>query len=63
MEKARYTQEAGLAEEYRTGEMAHYLFSNAGSVTAVWYTEHYFVSINGNIYSRAMKRIVDSVYA
>ncbi len=63
VEKARYTQEDGLAEEYRTGEMAHYLFSNAGSVTAVWYTEHYFVSINGNIYTRALKRIVDSVYA
>lgn len=63
VEKARYTQDDGLAEEYRTGEMAHYLFSNAGSVTAVWYTEHYFVSINGNIYTRALKRIVDSVYA
>ena len=43
--------------------MAHYIYSNGGYVTAVWYTEHYFVSINGNIYSRAMKRIVDSVYA
>ena len=63
VEKARYSQEDQLPEEYRAGEMAHYLYSNGGYVTAVWYTDNYFVSINGNIYTRALKRIVDSVYA
>lgn len=60
---ALYPQRDRLPEEYRVGEIAHYLFSNSGSITAVWYTENYFVSVNGNITARAMKRIIDSVHA
>ena len=63
VEKAQYPQKERLPEEYRAGEMAHYLFSNSGSITGVWYTENYFVSISGNITARALKRIIDSVYA
>ncbi len=63
VEKARYSREDPSLPEYRVGEAAHYIYSNGGYVTAVWYTDNYFVSINGNIYARAMKRIVDSVYA
>ena len=63
VEKAQYPQKDRLPEEYRAGEAAHYVYSNGGYVTAVWYTENYFVSVSGNITVRAMKRIVDSVYA
>ena len=62
VEKAMYPQMDRSTEEYRVGENAHYLFSNSGSVTAVWYTEHYFISVNGNITARAMKRVIDSAY-
>ncbi len=62
-ERAKYPQEDSRSEEYRVGDIAHYLFSNSGSITAVWYTENYFVSISGNINIRPMKRIIDSVYA
>ena len=55
--------QTGLPQEYLAGETAHYLFSNDGSITAVWYTENYFVSISGNITIRSIKRIIDSVYA
>ena len=63
VEKAQYPQKDRFPEEYRAGDIAHYLFSNSGSITGVWYTENYFVSISGNITARAMKRIIDSVYA
>ena len=65
VERARYPQKNDRSEEYRAGDIAHYLFSNSGlgSITAVWYTEHYFVSVSGNITVRSMKRIIDSVYA
>jgi len=62
-ERAQHPQEDSRSEEYRVGDIAHYLFSNSGSITAVWYTEHYFVSVSGNITVRSMKRIIDSVYA
>lgn len=62
VEKAQYPQKDRLPEEYRAGDIAHYLFSNSGSITGVWYTENYFVSISGNITARALKRIIDSVY-
>ena len=63
VEKAQYSREDPSLPEYRVGEAAHYIYSNGGYVTAVWYTENYFVSVSGNITVRAMKRIVDSVYA
>ena len=62
VEKAIYPQKEHSSEEYQAGDIAHYLFTNSGSITAVWYTEHYFVSVNGNITIRSMKRIIDSVY-
>ena len=48
-------------QEYRSGETGHYLFSNGGTVTAVWYTENYCTAISSNITARAMQRIIDSV--
>lgn len=48
-------------QEYRSGETGHYLFSNGGSITAVWYTENYYTAISSNITARAMQRIIDSV--
>ena len=62
VEKSMYPQADRLPEEYRAGDLAHYLFTNSGSITGVWYTEHYFVSVNGNITIRVMKRIIDSVH-
>lgn len=63
VEGAEYAREDPSLQEYRVGEAAHYLFSNEGHVTAVWYTESCFVSISGNITTRPLKRIIDSVYA
>ena len=60
---ALYPSEELSSQKYEAGETAHYLFSNDGSITAVWYTENCFVSISGNIAIRLMKRIIDSVYA
>lgn len=48
-------------QEYQPGETGHYLFSNGGTVTAVWYTENYCTAISSNITARAMQRIIDSV--
>ena len=62
-DKALYPRGSKSTQEYEVGETAHYLFSNDGSITAVWHTENCFVSISGNITIRSLKRIIDSVYA
>ena len=60
-ESAAHPREDRIPQEYRAGEPPHYLFSNDGTITIVWYTENYFTSISGNITSGAMKRIADSI--
>ena len=54
-------QEDRLPREYRAVDAPHYLFSNDGSITIVWYTENYFTSIRSNITAGAMNRIANSV--
>ena len=63
VEKALYPQKDLSPQEYWVGDSVHYLYSNDGSITAVWYTENYFVTITGNNYIRSMKHIIDSAHA
>lgn len=60
---ALYQEKDEPLRQYWTGGTEHVLFSNAGTITAVWYTENYFTSVSGNISVPEMKRIIDSVYA
>ena len=48
--------------EYGAGSAIHYLFRNEGSITAVWYTEHYATSVSGNLTLDEATRIIDSMY-
>ena len=49
--------------EYMAGNTVHYIARNSKNIMALWYTEHYFTVVSGNITLEEMKQIIDSVYA
>ena len=49
--------------EYKVGKTVHYIVANSKNISAVWYTEHYFATVSGNITLEEMKQIINSVYA
>ena len=63
METEGQPREDRLPEEYQVGGTVHYLFSNSGSITAIWRTGDYVVSVSGNITIRVIKNIINSVYS
>ena len=58
-----YQKAGDPAREYRSDQTAYYLFENAGTITGMWYTESYAVSVSGNITLGELRKIIDSVYA
>ena len=43
-----------------SGSGVHYLFKNAGTITAVWYTKNYATSVSGDITMAELKQIINS---
>ncbi len=62
-ETSLYQPDGESARAYAAGRAVHYMFRSEGTVTAVWCTEHYAVSVSGNLSLNEIRRIIDSVYA
>ena len=60
---AVYQREGESAREYSSGKTVHYMIRSEGTITAVWCTDHYAVSVSGNLSLNEIKGIIDSVYA
>ena len=54
-------QASGLQPQvYRSGKAVHYVFTNADTIIAVWYTKNYATTISGNIPMEELERIMGS---
>ncbi len=62
-DSAFYQRAEEAAQTYLSGKAIHYMFRSAGTITAVWCTDHYVVSISGTISLSEINTIIDSVYA
>ena len=62
-DSAFYQRAEEAAQTYLSGKAIHYMFRSAGTITAVWCTDHYVVSISGTISLAEINTIIDSVYA
>lgn len=61
-ETAVYQKEADPPQQYTTGNVTHYLFTDSDQISAVWFSGNYTTLIVGNITLDEMREILDSVY-
>ena len=58
---AVYQAEGSVVTQYPLNGRVHYMFNNAGTITAVWYTKNYATSVSGDITREEIKEIIDSI--
>ncbi len=58
---AVYQAEGSEVTQYPLNGRVHYMFNNAGTITAVWYTKNYATSVSGDITREDIKEIIDSI--